>query len=427
MDHLFKKPIGRRKLLKYGALSAAGGLLSPLIKISPAGATGEVVFGCVCSLTGFAGMWGKAHVQAVENAVDAFNAAGGFKSLGGAKIRLIIADSQSDAKLQASLTERLINVDKVKLICAACGSAFSMITSAIADKYGCTMVDNGTADPLTERGLKYYFRVACKAADNGRCAVNFASHMYADVGKKFKKVGVLHADDAWGTAAGKAMEAEIAKHPEWEMVGRIAYSPAKLVDATDIISRIKAQGVEVLFPALTPDSGIVIQQAFRSVDYNPQAFVHAQGAPVKKEYVDALGKDAEYVYCATQFAPDMLAKYPQGVQQYCAGYKKRYNEEMDDNAAVSTTVVGIMIDAIERAGSADPDKVREALLKTDLWAGANPYLIAGEGIKFDEMHHNIRAKTNMHQLRNGKLRCVWPDKFKATEPTWPVPSWKERG
>ena len=44
--------------------------------------------------------------------------------------------------------------------------------------------------------------VGCKTSDNGKCAVNFAWYMYKDMGKNFKKVGVIHLDDAWRTAAG---------------------------------------------------------------------------------------------------------------------------------------------------------------------------------------------------------------------------------
>jgi len=49
------------------------------------------------------------------------------------------------------------------------------------------------------------------------------------MGKKFKKVGVFHSDDAAATQSGKTMEAEIIKHPEWEFAGRITYPPAKLL------------------------------------------------------------------------------------------------------------------------------------------------------------------------------------------------------
>jgi len=428
--NFFDKPVKRRTFIKYGAAAATGVILSPLsplIKISPVGATGEVRIGWITGMTGFAGPWARTFNQVFTQAVDEFNEAGGFKSLGGAKLKIVLADSKTDLKLQASLTEKMINVDKIDIIMGAAGSALEMVTSAICNKYGAINVGGSTSDGLTERGLEYYFRVACKASANGKCAAQFAWHMYHDIGKKFKNVGVIHSDDAWGTSAGKTVEAEIKKHPEWNNKGRIAYPPAKMVDATDYIARAKGQGIEVLFQSSTPESGIIIQQAVKSSNYNPQANVHAHGAPYKKEYVDALGKDAEYVFCATQFVSDMLKKYPKNVVDFCGRYEKRYKgEEVDDNGGVAGMLLATMIDAIERAGSTDPDKIREALLETDMWVGAWPWLIAGQGVKFDETHHNARAITNMHQMHDGKLRCVWPEKFRTTQWVWPVPEWKDR-
>lgn len=422
-----EKPVTRRTFLKKGAAVAAGAALSPLIRISPAGAASEIRIGCITGVTGFAGPWSRSMLQAANQIIDETNAAGGIKSMKGAKLRLLVADSKSDLKIQASETEKMINVNKIKLFFGASGSALDMVGSAITDKYGCITISICTADPLTERGLKYYFRQGVKASDNAKCAVSFAWHMYQDMGKKFKKVGVLHSDDAWGTSAGKGMEVEIAKHPEWDYAGRIAYPPAKLIDATDYINRAKGQGIEVLFQSSTPESGIIIQQAVKAVDYNPQANVHAHGAPYKKEYADSLGKDAEYVYCATMFVADMLKKYPKNVQDYCARYKTRYKgEDMDDNSASASSTMGTLIDAIERAGSDDPDKVREALLKTDLGVGSTPYIATTDGVKFDEAHHNIKAKTNMHQIRGGLLRCVWPETFRTEEPVWPVLHWRDR-
>lgn len=421
------RSISRRTFLKAGAAVATGTILSPLIKISPAGAAGEVTLGWATGMTGFAGPWARTQLQAINQIIDEFNAAGGFKSMGGAKLKILVADTKTDLKLQVSETEKMINVNKVRLFNGPAGSASSMVGSAVADKYGCVMVDQCTADELTERGLKYYFRTCCKASDNGKSAVAFGWYMYKDMGKKFKKVAVIHSDDAWGTSAGKNEEAAILTHPEWEFAGRIAYPAAKMIDATDYVSRLKGLGVEVLFQSSTPETGIIVQQAVKTVDYNPLANIHGHGAPYKKEYVDALGKDAEYVYCATQFVADMLNKYPKNAQDYCARYKKRYKgEDVDDNSATQSTTLATYIDAIERAGSADPDKVREALTKTETWIGDSPYIIAGSGVKFDATNHNVRATTFMHQMREGLLRCVWPDKFKTRDPLWPVPNWRDR-
>lgn len=226
-DNLFKKRINRRKFLKYGIASASGVLLSPLIKISPVGATGVVRIGFPTGYTGFAGVWMRHCKMAADLIVEEYNAAGGIKSLGGAKIEVLYADTKSDLSVHKSEVEKMINVNKAMLFFSG-PSALSMVGSAVAEKYGAPMVCLATADALTERGLKYYFRIAIKASDNAKCATGFAWHMYQNMGKKFKNVGVIHSDDAFGAAAGRTMDAEAKKHSEWNFVDRIAYSPAKL-------------------------------------------------------------------------------------------------------------------------------------------------------------------------------------------------------
>lgn len=157
-----------------------------------------------------------------------------------------------------------------------------MISSAVYEKYGCLMVSPATVDSATERGFKYFFRPTVKASDNGKCAVNFAWHMSSEMGKKFKKVGVLHSDDAFGAAAGKTMEAEILKHPEWEMVGRIAYPAAKMVDATDYISRIKGQEIEVLFQSSTRNPGSSFSRRSNRSITTPWPTSTPTAPPIKK-------------------------------------------------------------------------------------------------------------------------------------------------
>jgi branched-chain amino acid transport system substrate-binding protein len=128
------------------------------------------MIGFITGVTGLAGPWGRTFLQAMNQIIDEFNAAGGIKSMGGAKIRLVVADSKTDLKLQASETEKMINVNKVKLFQGAAGSAIDMVGSAVVEKYGLICMSGGTADGLTDRGFKYYFRAIVKASENAKVA-----------------------------------------------------------------------------------------------------------------------------------------------------------------------------------------------------------------------------------------------------------------
>ena len=89
--------------------------------------------------------------------------------------------------------------------------------------------------------------------------------------------------------------------------------------------------------------------------------------------------------------------------------------------------VYVIKDALERAKSADRDKLRDALAATDITAG--PALFPGyQRIKFDAAGQNTFAHGVISENIGGKRRTVWPSENRAadTKPVWPVPTWAQR-
>jgi branched-chain amino acid transport system substrate-binding protein len=87
----------------------------------------------------------------------------------------------------------------------------------------------------------------------------------------------------------------------------------------------------------------------------------------------------------------------------------------------------VIYDALERAGSADKDKIRDALAKTNITCG--PALIVGyQKISFDENGQNPDAHGVISQNINGKRVSMWPkaNRPSGAKPVWPVPKWGER-
>jgi len=81
----------------------------------------------------------------------------------------------------------------------------------------------------------------------------------------------------------------------------------------------------------------------------------------------------------------------------------------------------VLKDALERAGAADRDKVREALTRTRLTDQIVPYPIT-----FDEKGQNPGARTLLMQVQNGRIAVVYPPEFAEAKPTIPVPAWDKR-
>ena len=420
--NLSAKSLGRRALLKGAGAAVPGAALGPLIKTSPVGAAGVVRLGFPSSLTGPFSPWILSAKRAIDLVVDEVNAAGGIKSLGGAKFEVLYADTQSDLSVHQREVEKMITVNKVRFLISG-ASALELVASAISEKHEAVMIGFGTTDETTNRGYKYYFREIERASDSARGCLEFLAWMATGGGKQFKNIGILHSDDAYGALSGRTWEAEVKKKPEWKLVERIAYSP-KLVDATDHVSRLKGQDVEVLLQATALDAGIVVRRAMKTVNFNPQADLHSLGAPSVASFIQTLGRDADHVLYGSGFAPSMIAKMPKNVQDFNARFNTRYNLGIDHNATSAATIVGIYVDALERAKSSDTDKVRDAIEKTELKIGDTPYILSD--VKFDAAHNNLGATTKIHQAENKAFRTVWPERFKIAEAVWPAPTWRDR-
>jgi branched-chain amino acid transport system substrate-binding protein len=81
-----------------------------------------------------------------------------------------------------------------------------------------------------------------------------------------------------------------------------------------------------------------------------------------------------------------------------------------------------LADAINRAGSTDPEKIREALTKTDL--KPEQLMMGYQGVKFDETGQNILAATYLIQLHEKNYELVWPDNAAIAKLQWPMVGWK---
>jgi branched-chain amino acid transport system substrate-binding protein len=100
-----------------------------------------------------------------------------------------------------------------------------------------------------------------------------------------------------------------------------------------------------------------------------------------------------------------------------AMYKAKTGRDLDDTSARNMQAFLALADAINRAGSIDPDKIRDALTKTDL--KPDQLMMGYQGIKYDETGQNILASTYLIQLRGKSYNMVWPEKAATDKLQWP--------
>ncbi|ARP78544.1 ABC transporter substrate-binding protein [Bordetella genomosp. 6] len=408
----------RRLALGTGGLAAAMAFPA-IVRAQPK----RIPIAVVAGLTGRAGPWGIPVNDAVRLAVEQINAAGGIKSKGGAQIDLISVDHQSNPQMAGTQTERVIQVNNVLAVIGNVTSGATMVGSAVAEKSRTPMVSTDLGDSLTQRGMKYFFRIGAKASHLATTAVDFSEAMIKATGTKPRKVATM-ADDS--TFSQDAIQGAIAriKKTDWDIQENVSFPAGKVSDFLPVLQRLKLSGVDLIFHALFAPDGIQIMRAMKTLNYDLMASVHIAGAPYTPEYVENLKKDAAFVTDAVGFVPELVANNPL-LANYANAYKAKYRRDLDDQASLAVTCVGALYDALERASDLSREALTEALRTTDLQAGGNPYVLR-DGVKFDQAGDNVRAKGLVMQLLDGQQRIVYPADIATTKPVWPMPPWSKR-
>jgi branched-chain amino acid transport system substrate-binding protein len=102
-------------------------------------------------------------------------------------------------------------------------------------------------------------------------------------------------------------------------------------------------------------------------------------------------------------------------------YKAKTGRDLDDTSGRNMQGFFALAGAINRAGSTDPEKIREALTKTDL--KPDQLMMGYQGVKFDATGQNTLASTYLIQLDGKKYELVWPETAANAKLQWPMSGW----
>ncbi|MFQ5829120.1 MAG: ABC transporter substrate-binding protein [Candidatus Methylomirabilia bacterium] len=379
----------------------------------------EIPIGIVLPMSGPLAKVGLTNLWGHELAVEDINAAGGIKAMGGAKLKLIVADSQGKPEIGNSETERLIR-EGVAAIMGAYQSAVSFTGTQVAERYKTPyLIPVSIADKITKRGFKYTFRPESLASwfarDQFRAIRDFAKQS----GVPVKRIAILYEDTLYGQSTAKGQK-RYAKEMGWEIVADISY-PAETLDMTATISKLKAAKPDVVVHNSYFNDSLLLARTSKELDFNPKAFFAAGAGPKDPNFAKQLGKDAEYWLVISEWNADMRRE---GAAELGERFLKKFGQAMDGIAAMCYITTWVLKDALERAGSADREKLRDALSKTDITSGPGAMVATGR-IKFDENGQN--DFTNLvTQIIDGTQRTVWPSEAASRPVVFPIPPWKER-
>jgi branched-chain amino acid transport system substrate-binding protein len=411
--------ISRRNVLLGATASAA------LLPIAARAQTSEVVIGIIYPLSGASAQIGVDAQKSFDTALEIINknfdfdlplARGeGLPGLGGAKIRLVFADHQADPQKGRAEAERLITQEKVCAIIGTYQSAVAVTISQICERYQIPFMSADNSSPsLHRRGLKFYFRAAPHDEMFSAAMFDFFDAMKKK-GTKIDTLSLFHEDTIFGTDSGNA-QLKLANERGYKVVADIKYrsnSPSLSAE----VQQLKAGNADVLMPSSYTTDGILLIKTMAELGYKPNSIVAQDAGFSEKALYDAVGDKLEGVISRGSFSLDLAAKRPM-VGKINAMFKEKSGKDLNDFSSRQFMSLIVMAEAINRAKSTDGDKIREALVATDI-AGENT-IMPWKRVKFDEMGQNNDADPVLLQYVGGKFVTIFPPQAAVAEALWPM-------
>jgi branched-chain amino acid transport system substrate-binding protein len=405
--------ISRRNVLLGGAASAA---LLPLAKPARAQVK-EVVIGVIYPLSGASAQIGVDAQKAFETAADIINkdydfalpmAKGeGFTGLGGAKLRLVFADHQADPQKGRAEAERLITQEKVCAIVGTYQSSVAVTVSQICERYQIPFISADNSSPsLHRRGLKYYFRAAPHDEMFSTAMFDFFDAMKKK-GQKIETLALFHEDTIFGTDSANA-QLKLAADRGYKIVADIKYR-ANSPSLTAEVQQLKAADADVLMPSSYTTDGILLIKTMGELGY--------KAGFSEKALYDAVGDKIPGVISRGSFSLDLAAKRPM-VGKINEMYKEKSGKDFNDYSSRQFMGLIVMADAINRAKSTDGEKIREALVATDMPGDVT--IMPWKRVKFDDMGQNNDADPVLLQYNGGKFETIFPPQGAVAEAIWPM-------
>ncbi|RCV64150.1 membrane lipoprotein, substrate-binding protein [Methanophagales archaeon] len=347
----------------------------------------------------------------------------GIDSLNGAKVELVFGDSQGYPTTGKSEAERLINDDAVVALLGCYKSAVAADVCQIAEDNGIPfLTDQATAPSLTRQGLNWFFRTTPNEETFVRNFYVFLNDARNAMSIDVETLGIVSENSIWGTEIAE-YEVQYAREYGYRVVESISYA-SDTADVRSEVRRLKNARPDVVMQASYINDAILYMQTYKAQNFCPDAIMAANGGFNDPEFVHVLGADANFILTREVWSRDLAATKPL-VGTVNQMFKERYGTDMDGNSARAFTGMLVLAESINRAGSSNPEAIRNALLDTNM--PADVLIMPWDGIRFDpKTHQNILGKGIICQVIDQDYYTVWPGNLATKELIWPMPTWEER-
>ena len=375
----------------------------------------------VALIVPLSGAWarnGEVHMLGAKAAIEDINAAGGIKSMGGAKLQLVVADAGDSIEKAKSAAQRL--VDQEPDLIGGTGafvSSFTLAVTEVTERAELPWLTLSYADSLTNRGYKYVFQTSAPASVQ---AANFLPAVVKlaaqTTGKPVATVGIVMDNTASPVGLTKPLRESGFEKNGLKLVADEIYTPP-LSDATSLVQKLRNTRPEfaLMLTTNTADSKLLLEKMDEmGLGQGRIPMISNGSAMAVPDMLKLVKKET------LEGVMIVMANWPGKSQAALVeSFRKRNGEPWMTQDSISTYGdMWIFKEALEKAGVADRKKVAEAIRKMDTTTGPANYFPGGR-LRFDEKGRRVDADIVLLQWQNGVPVPVYPADIATSKLVWP--------
>jgi len=310
-----------------------------------------IKIGAILPLSGNLAFLGEGEKQGIELAVEFINQNGGIN---GKKMQVIFEDSKAEPKTAATIANKLLSVDKCQYVFVST-TACSYSVAPIVNQSNALLFAM-TIDPEIVNQSDKIFRVWISDAEEWELAANYA------IQHNFNKIGLIRVNNEYGIRAKQTLIKYLKGKAD---IVFDETAPLGSTDYRDILLKLKEKNVDALACMIYPKDLIALIKQMNELKINPVLLgtVNFSFDFVRK----AVGKSVKRIIFGVPAF--MLNLKTERGDKFVATFKEKYGKDPDWNAAYSYDNILVLAEAIKRAKSSDPQKVKKALLSIEEFPG----------------------------------------------------------
>lgn len=366
----------------------------------------EVVIGSNHPLTGSLADTGVRMDQAVELAATIKNEAGGIESMDGAEVQVVSADNEGQQELGSEAAQELLD-DGADAMTGCFSSPVTEDATRVAESERLPFVISAAIDAniLQESPLEYVYR---PQPSSQRVAMDHVElfQSVTDDHASIDTAGIFYLDNTYGQSVRNGLHDALAE-TDIDLVEEAAISFGQTAETH--VTQFRSADPDVIMATTFENETFELVSAMEDQDYEPPFFTGVANAALATP--SALEEMGEFVNGAFQTGYN-IAPGKDRTQSVIDRYASKYGDAFDNNVGIAYAATTVILEAIEAAGSTDPDAINESLETITV----EDHILAMGPITFQDDGENENAAAALEQIQNLEGKIVAPQAYAQAEP-----------